>query len=79
VSQCLHADFLPALLNPSWFASSKKEAMQKKVPCGQESETFASFRGQYVGFLNTVGSWLIDSSLHPGSALEAVHDLTAKA
>lgn len=52
------------------FEQEGGKAMADYSPCSERSETFEAFRGQYVGFFNTVSQWLAASAKHLGSNLD---------
>lgn len=56
------------------FAQVDGPAQQAVFPYGDRSEGYASFRGQYIGFCNTLGAWLVAASKRLGQNLDSVSE-----
>lgn len=55
------------------FAQEGGEARQNQFSA-EWGDAYQSFRGQYVGFFNTLSRWLVASAKHLGSSLDGVEE-----
>jgi len=56
------------------FEQEGVKAMADRKPMSEWSDSFDSFRGQYVGFFNTISQWLSASAKHLGSNLDRIEE-----
>lgn len=58
----------------SRFEQEGGKLMANRRPIEEWSSSFDSFRGQYVGFFNTVTTWLAASAKQLGSSLDRIDE-----
>ncbi|OQS31132.1 hypothetical protein [Chromobacterium haemolyticum] len=65
-------------LAEAFMARAEEEGGQAMadLPIPEQTDSYGSFRGQYVGFFNTLTMWLSAASKHLGSKLDDIDDKT---